>query len=182
MKATLTLENGKTIEMELTEEQSKLINQHTKKRTGYERAKYYNAYYSSDNSGFINNNIIVNEDVDVKDWVANSRYESADYYNDETLAKNITRADALMRKLRRFAVENGGSFSKEEWEWKDDYIEMYKITYNYLNKTFNVMHSYAGNKHAFSVYFRSEEIAKKAIDTFKEDLLWYFTEYDDMLR
>ena len=27
-----------------------------------------------------------------------------------------------------------------------------------------------------------KEIAQKAIDTFKEDLLWYFTVYDDMLR
>ena len=179
MKATLTLENGKTIDMELTKEQEELINQSDKKRTGYERVKNCDTYYSSNNGDLSECDGNIYTEDDINDYIDNSKYDNADYYNDETLAKNIARADTLMRKLRRFTVENGGSFSKEEWA-NDDILKYY-IWYNSCRREINI--NYASYyKILFPVYFRSEEIAQKAIDTFGEDLIWYFTVYDDMLR
>lgn len=175
MKAKLTLENGKTIEMELTKEQEKLINQSDKKRTGYERVVHGDTYYSSDN-GFSEIAFLKKDEYGDID---NTLYDSADYINDKTLAKNLAKADTLMRKLRRFSVENGGSFSREEW--KDYGTDKYCIFYDYDNCDI-----VTGNNDVYrnfgQIYFRSEEIAQKAIDTFKEDLLWYYTVYDDMLR
>ena len=179
MKAKLTLENGKTIDMELTKEQTELINQN-EKRTGYERVIHGDTYYSSDNGGLINDGASVNVDDYIGDYMDNAKYDNADYYNDKALAGNITRADTLMRKLRRFAVENGGSFTKEEWE--NDDISKYEIFYNYDIERLDINEMIDNCKYTFEIYFRSHEIAWKAIDTFKEDLLWYFTEYDDMLR
>ena len=178
MKAKLTLENGKTIDMELTKEQEELISQSGKK-TGYEKVIFGDTYYASDNTGLTKDNTNIATEQYIGDYFDNARYDNADYYNDETLAKNIARADTLMRKLRRFAVENGGSFSKEEW--KDDDISKYYIEFDYYNNELDIddMVSY---RYFGQIYFRSEEIAQKAIDTFKEDLLWYFTEFDDMLR
>ena len=179
MKAKLTLENGKTIDMELTKEQEELINQNDKKRTGYEKVTYGDTYYSSDNGGLSNDDTNISMNDYVGDYIDNSKYENADYYNDETLAKNLAKADTLMRKLRRFSVENGGSFSREEW--KDYGTDKYCIFYDYDNCDI-----VTGNNDVYrnfgQIYFRSEEIAQKAIDTFKEDLLWYYTVYDDMLR
>ena len=178
MKAKLTLENGKTIDMELTKEQEELINQSDKK-TGYERVTYGDIYYSSDNGGLSNDDTSVNTSDYMGDYIDNAKYDNADYYNDETLVKNIAKADTLMRRLRRFAVENGGSFSKEEWENCD--ILKYYIWYNSCRREININDA-SYYKILFPVYFRSKEIAQKAINTFKEDLLWYFTEFDDMLR
>lgn len=179
MKAKLTLENGKTINMELTKEQEKLINQSDNKRTGYEKVTYGDIYYSSDNGGLSNDDTNISMDDYVGDYIDNSKYDNADYYNDETLAKNIARADTLMRKLRRFAVENGGSFSREEWA-NDDILKYYMIfnyDYNSIETDWTKDYKYLGQ-----VYFCSREVIQKAIDTFKEDLMWYFTEFDDMLR
>lgn len=179
MKAILKLENGKTIDMELTKEQEELINQNDKKRTGYEKVTYGDTYYSSDNGGLSNDDTNISMNDYVRDYIDNSKYENADYYNDKTLAKNLAKADTLMRKLRRFSVENGGSFSREEWA-NDDILKYYMV-FNYDDNRIETdwIHDY---KHLGQVYFRSGEIAQKAIDTFKEDLIWYFTEYDDMLR
>ena len=174
MKAKLTLENGKTIDMELTKEQEELINQSEKKRTGYERVDKGEIYYSSDN-GFSEIAFLKDEYGDID----NTLYDSADYINDKTLAKNIARADTLMRKLKRFAVENGGSFSREEWA--NEYTQKYGIYFNYIGNKLDVTWI-INHKEFGQIYFHSIEIAQKAIDTFKEDLMWCFTEFDDMLR
>ena len=180
MKATLKLENGKTIDMELTKEQEELINQSDKKRTGYERVEWGDTYYSSNNGDLseCDGNIYTADDIN--DYVDNSRYDNADYYNDKILAKNITRADTLMRRLRRFAVENGGSFSRDEWA--NDTINKYEVHFDYEYNALNIVSSCSTIKYIFDIYFRSKEIAQKAIDTFKDELMWYYTEYDDMLR
>ena len=179
MKAKLILENGKTIDMELTKEQEELINQSDKKRTGYERVKNCDTYYSSNNGDLSECDGNIYTEDDINDYVDNSRYDNADYYNDKILAKNITRADTLMRRLRRFAVENGGSFSRDEWANYD--VGEYFIYYDYDNWDI-VTGSSDVCKDFGQIYFRSKEIAQKAIDTFKEDLMWYFEKYDDMLR
>ena len=178
MKAKLTLENGKTIDMELTKEQEELINQNDKK-TGYERVKNCDTYYSSNNGDLSECDGNIYTEDDINDYVDNSRYDNADYYNDKTLAKNIARADTLMRRLRRFAVENGGSFSRDEW--KEYAIDKYYIYYDYDDCNMNIS-SCDICINFRNVYFRSEKIAQKAIDIFKDELIWYFEKYDDMLR
>ena len=70
------------------------------KKTGYERNKTNDIYYSID----IADNVFKN--FDLHDIVHDDIYSIANYYIDKTVAINNARADKLMRQLRRFAVEN----------------------------------------------------------------------------
>ena len=96
--------------------------------------------------------------------------------SDKTVAENNARADTLMRKLRRFAVEH----RKTELDWND--IDNYKY-YIYCDRNEVRLDIDYTNvyPHFYGVYFDTEETAKAAIEEFKEELIWYFTEYKDSL-
>lgn len=167
MKAKLILENGKEIEIELTAEQEKLV-VGEKKKTGYERVKKGEICFSSDP---IEENGI-GEMTDNYLAIYNSYYESADYYSDEEVAINNARADKLMRQLRRFAVEN----AENELDWKKEYY--WHIYYNYEKQMIDIGYTYT-QRNFGQIYFDNYETARKAIDTFKDELIWYFTKYRD---
>ena len=136
-----------------------------KKKTGYERAEKDETYYYED-SGEANNLWESGEDCD------NELYNSANYYTDETLAQNNARADKLMRQLRRFAAEN---CKKVEW---GSCLSQYYICYDYIHK-FIVVNSLNYHRDFGQIYFDTRENAQKALDTFKDELIWYFTKYRD---
>ena len=172
MKVGLSF-NGKSVEVELTQEQLKelgLIEE--KKKTGYERVEPYKDYWTVMSNG------------DVMPWVDSCTcgvdriYEQADYYSDRIIAENNARVDKLMRQLRRFAAENGGIPSKEDWEKRD--IPKYVIEYNHSIKKIDISPWFFKQMPGV-VYFKSKEACKKAIEEFKDELLWYFTEYQAML-
>jgi hypothetical protein len=171
MKAKLILENGKEIEIELTAEQEKLV-VGEKKKTGYERVEEGEICFSSDP---IEENGI-GEMTDNYLAIYNSYYESADYYSDEEVAINNARADKLMRQLRRFAVEN----AENELDWKKDFYSQYKwyIYYSYEEQVIGIDCNWT-RRNFGQIYFDHYETTQKAIDTFKDELIWYFTEYRD---
>ena len=74
----------------------------------------------------------------------------------------------LHRQLELFALEN----NKTEIDWNinsEKYIIIYRIDVGILiNKVYS-------SKYFGQVYFTSKEIAEKAIETFKYDLIRYFT-------
>ena len=174
MKGKLKLENGKEIDIELSEKQLKEIQPKKKKKTGYERVSKCEKYYVSDNSiscGYCD----LNEEANLYD---DNFYKNADYYSNKTLTLNNTRADTLMRQLRRFAVEN--SEKELDWHWHNDC--KYYIYYNYNCHAIDVGSSdgsLVAIRYFGQIYFDSKKVAKKAINEFKEELLWYFTEYRD---
>ena len=172
MKVTITTEAGKSIEVELTEEQSKDLGLVEKKpRTGYERVGKNGAYYVDDCCGEINNETELCLDID------DDCYNAANYYNDYPLAKANARADRLMRQLRRYAAEHGRIPSSDDW-------------HNHSNMKVAIGYDYKNNKLFIdadrdmrqfgNVYFRSILDCQNAIKQFKEELLWYFTEYQPM--
>lgn len=173
MKVTITTETGKSIEVELTEEQSKDLGLVEKKpRTGYERAEKNDDYYVDDCSGEINSEIERYLDID------DDCYNAANYYNDYPLAKANARADRLMRQLRRYAAEHGGIPNDEYW-YNGDLYE-YCIKYNYSNDEL-VAEPWTCHRAFGNIYFRTNFACENAIKQFKEELLWYFTEYQPML-
>lgn len=133
-----------------------------KKKTGYERVdrdKYYCVVNNKSTLTFLE------ECGDEEDKMS---YDTANYYESEFVAAQNARADTLMRQLRRFAVEH---------RTKDDPAEKYYIHYvkqvglqimrstdRYIGPWFDTMHN-----------------AVKAIETFTDELIWYFTEYKDSL-
>ena len=141
-----------------------------KKKTGYERVSFGQKYYY--------NLLVPHKIEDVKDRnddIDNESYEIANYYSDKTIAENNDRADKLMRKLRRFAVEH----RKNNFDWNDNELK-FGIFYSYDSNNLYVS-SACKHKEFGSAYFDSEDSAKLAIETFHDELIWYFTEYKDSL-
>lgn len=173
MKVSAILEvNGKEIKLEIPEEEiKKLIEASEKpKKTGYERTERDDGYYYVDFDGiaeFTNDNMSPQDD---------NCYDIANYYSDKTVAENNARADVLMRKLRRFAVKH----REKELDWTSPNTCKYLIYYDHQNKALYTS-DYQVHQTLGSIYFDTKETAEAAIEEFKDELIWYFTEYRDSL-
>ena len=166
MKAKLIIEN-KEIEIEISEEEYKKLHP---SETGYERVPESDIYFYANTKGDVETACEDCYDVD------DEYYESANYYSDKTVAENNARADKLMRQLRRFSVEHrerGVDFNSTEtakhYIYYDCVRDELRTTYTFYAGVFGV------------IYFDSEETAQAAIDEFRDELIWYFTEYKDSL-
>ena len=168
MKAKLIVEDKEfPIEIQDPELQKLLMPQ---KKTGYERVDKNQTYYIQDlNAGIVWTSEYCNDD-------SNADYNTANYYSDRIIAKNNARADKLMRQLRRFAVEH----RKYEIEWTNGQMFKYYICVKHVTNevTYNCAYAVQGFN---TIYFDTEEAVKLAIDTFHDELVWYFTEYKDSL-
>lgn len=172
MKAKLIFD-GKEIEIEISEEFALEVTKALpveKKKTGYERVDEREVYYSIGETGNIDsdNEYMWDEDTDY--------YENANYYSDRTVAENNARADQLYRRLRRFAVEHREE--KIDWDYKSQW--KYTICFCHSEKTLDV-----DDRRDFQYFgqicFDSYDTTKLAINTFHDELMWYFTEYRDSL-
>ena len=169
MKAKLIIEN-KEIEIEISEEEYKKLQPSEEKKTGYERVPESNIYFYTNTKGDVETACEDCYDID------DEYYESANYYSDKTVAENNARADKLMRQLRRFSVEHRGrKVDFNSTETAKHYI-YYDCIHDELDITFTFFARVFG-----MVYFDSEETAQAAIDEFRDELIWYFTEYKDSL-
>ena len=127
MKLTGTY-NGKPIELELTEEQAEVLEQAEKKKTGWERVKEswlyfcHNAYnecaYASEFGGKATDKL----------------FDCANYFSNETLAKNIIRAQTLQRKLWRRSAE-----LCEKANWNDNRCGKFSIVYDCNSRCLSVV-------------------------------------------
>ena len=158
--------NGKTVQVEMTEEQAKILGLvEERSRTGYERVEVEETYY------------LVEVDDEITNMKHNGQldrdcYDVGNYYSNKTIAENNARADRLLRHLRQWQAQNDEPISVEDWnneskkKWFIIYSseEMY-AQYYYIMRLPN------------TIYFATKEKAEEAIEVFKDELLWYFTEY-----
>ena len=166
MKAKLIIEN-KEIEIEISEEEYKKLHL---SETGYERVPESDIYFYAHSGGYVGT---ASEDYCNID---NEYYELANYYSDKTVAENNTRADKLMRQLRRFSVEH----RKRGVNLNDMDTKKHCIYYDYGNNTLGTAFTLCAKTFG-TIFFDSEETAQAAIDEFRDELIWYFTEYKDSL-
>lgn len=164
MIAKLVVE-GKEFDIEILD--PKLQELIAPKKTGYEKMKINQKWYyvdADDSIGCVQSCVVTGED----------RYKIANYYSDKTVAENNVRADKLMRQLRRFAVEH----RVNKIDWDDEEQSKYYIWFDCDNLRVgsDVMFPEFG-----SIIFDSEKSCKQAIETFKDELIWYFTEYKDSM-
>lgn len=158
--------DGVELEVSVSEEELAKLTEKKQKNTGYERVYKGQRYFCVDGSDVVETITDDNDNFNV------THFKNANYYNDNTLAENNARADKLLRQLRRFAAENC-----EEVPWDDNSDHWY------------IRHDMSGgglcvdivtfSKDFGAIYFDTKENAQKAIDTFKDELIWYFTEYRD---
>ena len=169
MKAKLIIED-KEIEVEISEEEYKKLQPSEEKKTGYERVPKNGKYFYEFGKGDVESDIEDYYDID------NEYYESANYYSDKTVAENNARADKLMRQLRRFSVEHRGCGV----DFNDTNTKQYCIYYDYGNNTLGTAFTLCAKTFGV-ICFDSDETTLAAIDTFRDELIWYFTEYKDSL-
>lgn len=170
MKNAKLIIDGKEIEVQINEEDFKKLTTTTNKITGYERVRYGSTYYT-DSCSKVD---AFEEDSSFDEEL----YKLGNYYSDPDVAANNVRADNLMRQLRRFAVEN----RKNDIDWDDETQYKYFIYYYYESNEIKIQSVSSGSFRDFGqIYFDMKETAKLAIEKFKDELLWYFTEYRDSL-
>ena len=169
MKAKLIIE-GKEIEVEISEEECKKIQPPEEKETGYERVSESDIYFYTYPSGCVETTCETCYDID------DECYESANYYSDKTVAENNIRADNLMRQLRRFAVEH----RECEVNFNNINTEKYYMYYDYDDNELGVSFVFR-TRNFGAIYFDSKETANAAIAEFRDELIWYFTEYKEGL-
>ena len=166
MKAKLIIED-KEIEIEISEEEYKKLHP---SETGYERVPEGDYFYYESGIGHAESGI------DEYCYIDDKYYASACYYSSDFVAENNARADKLMRQLRRFAVQHrepGTNFNNAT-------TAKFYIICDYENDELRATYtSYA--KVFGAIYFDSKETADAAIDEFRDELIWYFTEYQDSL-
>lgn len=176
MKVNIEL-NGKTAELDIPDE--KLVELglvEKKKPTGYERVERGHTYNWVDSTGCVYGSLDVDDNVDLR------RYDAGEYYSSEKVAEANSRADKLMRKLRRFAAENGGIPSVEDWNDGKLKFAIFVVYDPSVKNGINFTHSHCvTHRNLFNIFFNSEEACKKAIEEFKDELTWYFTEYQARL-
>lgn len=163
--------NGK--EVSLSEEQIKLLGlEPEKKKTGYERVAHNEIYYAvSEGNDFF-------QCADQRVKYNNNHYDNANYYSEKSLCLVNDRADTLMRQLRRFAAENGGIPTCEDW--KNDSVCKYYIACR-NSKEISVLESYRIREFG-QVYFLDRDACRTALARFYRELNWYFTTYEPMLK
>ena len=169
MKAKLIIEN-KEIEIEISEEEYKKLQPSEEKKTGYERVPESDIYFCANSRGYAETACEDYYDVD------NEYYESANYYSDKTVAENNARADKLMWQLRRFSVQHRG----HGVDFNDTKTEKHYIYYDYTHDELKTVFTFYAKTFG-TILFDSEETAQAAIDAFRDELMWYFTEYKDSL-
>ena len=167
MKAKLII-NDKELEVEISEEELKKLEAKSKK-TGYEKPFIGEQYCYVDSFGEIMyRHLSDNSGNDEK------LLDGANCYSDVEVAKNNARADKLMRQLRRFAVKH----RKKEIDYVNDY--WCEIYYDHHDKCM-IVEDVNCSKFLGTICFDSASTAQLAIDTFRDELIWYFTEYKDSL-
>ena len=120
-------------------------------------------YYSISINGEIDSYSFCNDNVD-KEIIG-----FGNYFKTKEEAERKSFEIGLHRQLELFALEN----NEIEIDWNDDSSKEYIISYSkdrgiFIDRVYNL-------KDFGQVYFTSKEIAEKAIEVFKYDLIRYFT-------
>lgn len=106
--------------------------------------------------------------TEFEDDVDDNIYGIANYFSTEEKAEEIDFKQTLFRKLQRFSDENGGN----EIDFGDG-DRKYCISYNYFRDDF-VTNPVIHAREFGQIYFVSREVAEKAIELFRDDLIKYF--------
>ncbi len=157
--------NGITVEIPVDDEVIHEALKKKKKETGYEKVVSGNYYLAGPTSTKVCTETNYNTISDI------GSFNIANYYSDKNVAKNNIRADTLMRQLRRFAAECDGAVAP--------YANYgFVIFWNRVTCALDCGHDVSSTTGV--IRFKTRAAAQLAILEFKDELEWYFTEYDPM--
>ena len=125
---------------------------------------------SGDEYYFITNDGQIWETVFDNNKYCTRRYDIGNCFKTKKEAERKVFEIQLHRKLELFALEN----NEKEIDWNNT-DNKYYIYYDYIDKYLQISIRNYNKPFDSNVYFSSEELANKAIETFKDDLIRYFT-------
>ena len=100
-------------------------------------------------------------------------YENYNFFSTEEAAQNTVRADNVLRRLRHYAISHRATDTNMAEGG-------YTITYNYQSQALEI--GATGQWLALGdMVFDTEEIARKAMNKYAAELIWYFTEGKAMM-
>ena len=138
-----------------------------KSENPYERVDNGGRYYIINSHGSVQFFQELNDDTD------NRLFNALNYFNNKNYAEYVVFKENLMRKLDKFAWENNARVVDCCAGSKKYYITLFS-----QSKELMVDWDY-GYDVSNTVYFTSHEIAVKALEEFKEDLMKFYTwEFD----
>lgn len=164
MKVTVKYKN-REVEVEIPDEKLEELIKGTEK-TGYERI-IGDFYIAGTGESLICN--------DTGDAVSGNLYQCGNYFSSEKLASNIARAETLMRRIRRRAVE-----ICKPIDWKKFNIPKWYIYFDYSSNEISALYAHSVRE-LFNIIFDTKEHANQIIEEFKDELVWYFTEYKERM-
>lgn len=132
--------------------------------TGWEEPKLGQTGYFENEFNEVQSFEITEESLDF----AQKLYDNDNFFSTAEAAMNTVRADNVLRRLRHYAI----SHRTTDTVMADG---GYTITYNYELECLEI--GATGNWLALGdMVFDTEEIARKAMNKYAADLIWYFTE------
>lgn len=127
----------------------------------YARVDYKDWYYAIERAGSVTK-LADNSDYD------NRMFNIANYFNNREYAEYISFKEDLMRKLDKFAWKhNAKVINWDCWSTK------HYIAFDIHNKELKVCWCISNRSN--DIYFTSKEIAEKALEEFKDDLIKLYT-------
>ena len=104
---------------------------------------------------------------------AQKLYENDNFFSTRETAENTVRADNVLHRLRHYAISHRATDTNMAEGG-------YTITYNYEQNCLEI--GATGQWLALGdMVFDTEEIARKAMNKYASDLIWYFTEGKAMM-
>ena len=166
--------NGKPIyiPIQLSEEQLKQLTEAVnldEYLTGWEEPQIGQMGYYEDEF----NDVVEFEVTEDNLEFANKLYENDNFFSTRETAENTVKADNVLRRLRHYAISHRATDSVMA-------DGGYTITYNYQNQCLEI--GATGQWLALGdMVFDTEEIARKAMNKYATELIWYFTEGKAMM-
>jgi hypothetical protein len=166
--------NGKPIyiPIQLSEEQLKQLTEAVnldEYLTGWEEPQIGQMGYYEDEF----NEVVEFEVTEDNLEFANKLYENDNFFSTRETAENTVKADNVLRRLRHYAISHRATDSVMA-------DGGYTITYNYQNQCLEI--GATGQWLALGdMVFDTEEIARKAMNKYATELIWYFTEGKAMM-
>ena len=127
----------------------------------YTRVDYKDWYYAIERAGFATT-LADNSDYDDR------MFNVANYFNNKNYAEYVALKETLMRRIDRFAWEHNAKVI----DWHDRSTKYY-IKFEIDIKKIRISRCISCRSN--DIYFTSFEIAEKAIEEFKDDLMKLYT-------
>lgn len=163
MKEVQLIVDGKTINITISDEELAKLQPPKPKKTGYERVT------EGEKCWFIDELVSADSDFESNNTYNDELYKNANYFSDITVAKNMARAQRLWNRVHRRAVELCNPAHLKG--------TLYTICFTPPDGLIRSVPE--GCRNYGSIYFDTKDHCRQVIDEFRDELMWYFTEFRD---